>query len=236
LIEKWNLKGIDLEVKSFLKVLSTAKRNRLIEKLKNEETTSLASKTSDDSTDPNPPQRSKETSAILIQKTWRGYSTRKHVHRINKQNHDELKFQLLLEHRRNQRKRKIELLEIIEILPPDQIEEYIQKQRHFSAKMIQANFRGYLQRKKLSKLKQQQQQHKAAVTIQRGVLNFQFLSFKIIIKLISYLKKKARRMIKKNKIEREKPAFYARPSGLNSEKREELLDKIRRHLDSLPVI
>ncbi len=32
------------------------------------------------------------------------------------------------------------------------------------------------------------------------------------------------------------PAFYSRPEGLTSEKREILLERIRSHLESLPVL
>lgn len=46
---------------------------------------------------------------------------------------------------------------------------------------------------------------------------------------------KTRRWLEKNKNKRHTPAFYSRPSGLDAHKREFLFDKIRKHLDSLPV-
>ena len=46
---------------------------------------------------------------------------------------------------------------------------------------------------------------------------------------------KTRRFLGRLHEKRKQPAFYSRPSGLDSEKRELLLDKIRKHLDSLPV-
>ena len=135
-----------------------------------------------------------DNNATLIQKTWRGYVARKRLKKLNKsfsklQNKfranrnlemekkqkklasDELRFQLMLEHRRRQRKRNIKMLEIIEILPPNQIENYMEKQREYSAVIIQANFRGYRERKILEKKKDHMIKTKAAIRIQRWVLN-----------------------------------------------------------------
>ncbi len=83
---------------------------------------------------------------------------------------NELRFQLVLEHRRKQRQRKMELLELLEVLPPSQIESYFEKQREYSAKLIQANFRGYLSRKKFRNERIQLVRTRAAVHIQRTVI------------------------------------------------------------------
>jgi hypothetical protein len=129
----------------------------------------------------------------MIQKVWRGYSERKRLKKINQsfaklQNKfrakkqvedmkkqkkmalDELRFQLMLEHRRKQRQRNIKMLELLEILAPNQIEKYLDKQREYSACIIQANYRGYIQRKLFQKNKEQIVMNKAAVEIQRWVL------------------------------------------------------------------
>ena len=45
---------------------------------------------------------------------------------------------------------------------------------------------------------------------------------------------KTRRNLERIKKKRQEPAFYSRPQ-IEPEKREELFDKIRKHLDSLPV-
>ena len=82
----------------------------------------------------------------------------------------ELRFQLVLEHRRKQRQRKMEMLELLEILPPGQIESYLEKQREYSAKLIQANFRGYLSRKQFQNERIQLMRTRAAVQIQRAVI------------------------------------------------------------------
>lgn len=173
----------------------------------------------------------------MIQKTWRGHMERKRLKKANKsfakfqQNYrarreleekfkqqkmakDELRFQLVLEHRRKQRQKKMEMLELLEILPADQIENYLEKQRQYSATVIQAFYRGYRVRKDFNKNRVQIIQTKAATKIQRAV----------------------RRWIERNKQKRQTPAFYSRPPGLNSERREFLFDKIRKHLESLPVI
>jgi hypothetical protein len=135
-----------------------------------------------------------DNNATLIQKTWRGYIARKRLKKLNKsfaklQNKyrarknlesekkqkklalDELRFQLMLEHRRKQRQRNIKMMELIEILPPNQIEKYMEKQREYSAVIIQANFRGYRERKLLEKKKDIMIKTKAAIHIQRWVFN-----------------------------------------------------------------
>jgi len=135
-----------------------------------------------------------DNNATLIQKTWRGYIARKRLKKLNKsfaklQNKyrarknlesekkqkklalDELRFQLMLEHRRKQRQRNIKMMELIEILPPNQIEKYMEKQREYSAVIIQANFRGYRERKLLEKKKDIMIKTKAAIYIQRWVFN-----------------------------------------------------------------
>ena len=91
--------------------------------------------------------------------------------KLKRQAEDELKFQLLLEHRRRQRQRKIEMVELLHILPPNQIERYLEKQREYSAKIIQANFRGYRQRKVFHSVRVKAVKIKAAICIQRAVIN-----------------------------------------------------------------
>ena len=131
--------------------------------------------------------------ATIIQKTWRGHMTRVRIRKVNeafakfqqkfraKRQRDndlrqrenarhELRFQLVLEHRRKQRQRKMEMLELLEILPPGQIESYLEKQREYSAKLIQANFRGYLSRKQFQNERIQLMRTRAAVQIQRAVI------------------------------------------------------------------
>ena len=133
-----------------------------------------------------------EKSARVIQKNWRGYSTRKRLDDAKKETEnrneklraereeeeekrsrrmaeEELKFQLDLEHRRRQRRRNMELAEIIEILPANQIERYFVKQREYSATIIQANYRGYRQRKLFNMNLMSKRREKAAQIIQRGV-------------------------------------------------------------------
>jgi myosin heavy subunit len=132
--------------------------------------------------------------AMIIQKTWRGYQERKRLRKLNegfskfqkiyqakrefkdkrKQKQmarDELKFQLVLEHRRRQRQKKVKLLELLEILPADKIEDYLEKQRQYSATKIQAGFRGYRARKELTKHREEILRERAAVKIQRAVIS-----------------------------------------------------------------
>jgi hypothetical protein len=127
---------------------------------------------------------------------------------------EELRFQLLLEHRRKQRKHKLDQLELLKILPADQIEKYLDRQRHFSATLIQACYRGYRERIKLAKHRESIMRERAAVCIQRA----------------------ARRWLERLNRRRRQALFYSKPAGLGAERREILLDKIRKHLDSLPVL
>ena len=94
--------------------------------------------------------------------------------KLKKQVEDELKFQLLLDHRRRQRQRKIDMVEILQILQPNQIENYLEKQREYSATVIQSNYRGYRHRKLLSSIKDTKIKIKSAICIQRAVIMIYF--------------------------------------------------------------
>ncbi len=133
--------------------------------------------------------------AIVIQAHWRGYAMRKRLRKANqafaklqqeyrqkkaeqemqKQKQlaeEELKFQLLLRHRREQRERKVQLMQIIEILPLNQIEAYFERQREYSAKLIQSAYRGYRKRKAFAQQKDHLIRAKAAILIQQSVIFF----------------------------------------------------------------
>ena len=100
------------------------------------------------------------------------YRARKEIdekRKAKRQAEDELRFQLLLEHRRRQRQRKLDMVELIKILQPNQIEKYLEKQREQSALIIQANFRGYRERKLFNLIKNDKIKIKAVVCIQRAV-------------------------------------------------------------------
>lgn len=127
---------------------------------------------------------------------------------------DELKFQLLIEHRRRQRQKKMQLCDLIEVLPPNQIEPFLERQREHSATLIQAVWKGYRTRKMLKATKEEAVRIRAAIIIQQGV----------------------RRFLERLKNKRQKPAFYSRPTGLDGPRREFLFDKIRQHVEGLPVI
>ncbi len=130
--------------------------------------------------------------ATLIQKTWRGYLVRKKLRRHNeamakfhqkyrqrKQIEEEkkqklaieheLRFRLLLEHRRKQRQRNVEMLELLEILPANQIDKYYEKQRSYSATIIQAWYRGCKTRQLMKGVKNKAKEIKAVICIQQAV-------------------------------------------------------------------
>ena len=97
--------------------------------------------------------------------------------KAKRQAEDELRFQLLLAHRRRQRQRKLEMIELIKILQPNQIEKYLEKQREHSALIIQANYRGYRQRKIFNSIKDDKIKIKAVICIQRAVIKKEFNLF-----------------------------------------------------------
>lgn len=173
---------------------------------------------------------------VTIQRHWRGYAARKSLRRQNEafarlQRHirartlrrheaterrmaeNELKFQLVLAHRREQRRRKCELLELIEILPAHQLPAFMERQREQATLTIQTQWRGLRTRRWYARQRQAAVEERAARRIQFAVRQW-----------LARLKKR-----------REQPAFYSRPRGLDGPRREFLFDKIRQHLDSQPV-
>jgi hypothetical protein len=82
---------------------------------------------------------------------------------------DELKFQLALEHCRKLRKRNLTMAELIKIVPANEIDKYLQKQKENAVILIQAHYRGYLQRKLVDGKRNNVEQFRAAVCIQRAV-------------------------------------------------------------------
>lgn len=160
--------------------------------------------------------RQRETATVTIQKQLRAYRERKQD-RANKQEvENELKFQLVLAHRRRQRQRHLEMLELISILPADQLAAFEERHRDYAATVIQSAYRSYRVRRLLgglNTLKVAKKRRLAAITIQ------------------TYFRRWQRRI----KRRREQPAFYSRPAALDGPRREFLFDKIRQHLDSLPV-
>jgi hypothetical protein len=160
--------------------------------------------------------RERETATVTIQKNLRAYRERKEDRANKQQVENELKFELMLAHRRRQRQRHLEMLELISVLPADQLAAFEERRREYAVTVIQSAYRSYLVRRRLgglNALKVAKIQHQAAIIIQTCFRRWQ------------------RRM----KWRREQPAFYSRPAALDGPRREFLFDKIRQHLDSLPV-
>jgi hypothetical protein len=184
--------------------------------------------------------------ATLIQKTWRGYRTRTRLARLNKlvarvqrayrakreraesarverRVREDLKFELLLQHRRAQRERRIRHAALVDILPADELDNYMERERERSAVLIQARYRGYSVRRKLGHVRAKLVEFKAAACIQRAV----------------------RQWLERLRRRREQRAFYSRPrpiaadhasdGGDESARRELILDRIRQHIDMMPV-
>lgn len=61
------------------------------------------------------------------------------------------------------------MAELLQIIPANEIEKYLIKQRNDAAILIQASYRGYRQRKFFNRDKINAERYKAAVCIQRAV-------------------------------------------------------------------
>lgn len=211
LLSKWYGKGIGKELNEFIRFIDMADQT----------------KTEDER---------EAYYATLIQKTWRGYSTRKKLKQTSKaiakfqrlfrkkhqmklelearqQEENEMRYRLSIEHCRQMRQRKLEMREILEIIPSNQIDKYFEKQRTLAATKIQAWYKGCRQRRLFEEKRGDAIHYKSAVIIQRAVR--------------SWLK---RREFKRNQF-----TVYSRPPSLTQEKHEELLERIRLHIESLPV-
>ena len=158
--------------------------------------------------------REKNSKIKLLQRVYRNRQEKRDQEQAKKVAEDELRFQLMLKHRRKQRQKQMELAALIDILPANKIDSYMEKQREYSAKIIQATWRGHRVRKNFHKSRQNMIQFRAAVTIQTAV----------------------RKWLGKLKEKRERPAIYSRPKGLDSHRKEFLIDQIRKHVDNLPVL
>ena len=112
-----------------------------------------------------------------FQKIYRAKKELNERKRQKKLANNDLKFQLMLEHRRRQRQRNIKMRELLEILPPNQIESFFEKQREEATIKIQAAFRGYRERKILGNKRQYLIENKAATSIQRAVVLSQIWQF-----------------------------------------------------------
>ena len=134
----------------------------------------------------------------MIQKTWRGYRARNVLKKASlafskfhlsyrrkkeeaanekqyKMAQSELKFQLALEHCRKLRKRNLTMAELIKIVPANEIDKYLLKQKETAVILIQSHYRGYLQRKQLDSKRDYVERFRAAVSIQRAVRKYKLL-------------------------------------------------------------
>lgn len=136
---------------------------------------------------------------VTIQRHWRGYVVRQQLKRKShtverlqqqvrarrelkaKRNErriakNEIKFKLLLVHRRQQRQRNCQMLELIEILPADQLPTFEERQREYAATLVKAAWRGYRVRRQLDAVRRRVVEIRAAKKIQLAVCNSFFLS------------------------------------------------------------
>jgi hypothetical protein len=189
LLSKWYGKGMGKELNQFIQLLEAADRSKTIDQVgillffevsfKKAKIFFL---------------KKYNGYALLIQKTWRGYISRKRLKKIHsaiskfqksirmksemkkeykdkEAERNELSFQLAIEHRRKLRQNKLNMAELLQILPASQIEKYLEKQRIDAATKIQATYRGHRYRKKFNNEKYLIVCTKAAVCIQRTVKN-----------------------------------------------------------------
>lgn len=119
--------------------------------------------------------RDKTEKTKILQQAYRSHLEKKEKKRTKKMADDELRFQLMLKHRRRQRQRQIKMANLIEILPANKIETYMERLREDSAKIIQATWRGYRTRKIMVETRETMIRNKAARKIQASVIKLFYL-------------------------------------------------------------
>ncbi|KAF3688358.1 IQ calmodulin-binding motif-containing protein 1 [Channa argus] len=138
--------------------------------------------------------------ACVIQAAWRSYQTRRRVKSLNRavstlqrryrarrrqqqqqkeaqQWEEELKYQVCVRRQRARREFHQKQRQLLQLLPPDQVQSYLQECERRAAIVIQSYWRGFRERQRYDHthrhtLRQTRMQQQAARTLQRAVRNF----------------------------------------------------------------
>ncbi|XP_036401741.1 IQ calmodulin-binding motif-containing protein 1 [Megalops cyprinoides] len=173
----WIGKGFDSEVKQLLDVLYPGVTKR--------KQTQLYKHSSEE----------RVKAACVIQAAWRSFQTRRRLKKLSKavstlqrsfrerrrqqeeqsqrrRAEEELRHQVLLRRQRALREFRQRQLQLLEIVPADQVDRYLSDLELKAAVVIQKVWRGHRERRNFLQQKQELRQFKAAVTIQRAALRF----------------------------------------------------------------
>ncbi|XP_076456279.1 IQ calmodulin-binding motif-containing protein 1-like [Babylonia areolata] len=178
----------------------------------------------------------KNEAASYIQAVWKGVLTRNRLRKADKafskfqrsyrlrkaeEDHKLLETRVQTELQRrlvaNRQRLMIQLkekhLQVLEILPADQIERYLMKEKSSAAVRIQTMWRGHRERSQLTRRQEVAQQVKAAIKIQRAVRQWM------------------------DRVERRQQKFptHLKPSGLTDERRVQLQEVIARRRQEQPT-
>ncbi|XP_016365872.1 IQ calmodulin-binding motif-containing protein 1 isoform X2 [Sinocyclocheilus rhinocerous] len=133
--------------------------------------------------------------ACIIQAAWRAHQTRKRLRKLpravsklqrsfrekrrRQQEHtdrqraeEELRHQVCLRRQRAMRQFRQHQLHLMEILPAAQVERYLGELENKAAVLIQRVWRGHRERRNFQQHRYILRQHRAAVTLQRAILQF----------------------------------------------------------------
>ncbi|KAK7495678.1 hypothetical protein BaRGS_00013125 [Batillaria attramentaria] len=178
----------------------------------------------------------KHDAASYIQARWKGFATRRRLRKANKafakfqrsyrlkkaeEEHEllatrmetELQRQMMAKRRKLMLQFKEKQLQTLEILPADQIEKFLTKEKSAAALKIQARWRGHRERTQLPRRQQVVQQVRAAIKIQRAVRQW---------------------MERADRQQQDVPT-HLRPSGLTDERRVQLQEIINRRRQEQPT-
>lgn len=168
----WRGRGFDQEVEQLIKIIQSNESMECTERVR---------------------------AACVIQAAWRSHQTRRRVKSLNravshlqrkyrarrKQQQqqqeaklweEELKYQVCLRRQQARRNFHLKQRQLLQLLPPDQVQCYLQECERRAAVVIQSHWRGFRERRHYretqDELKRTQTEHRAAVTIQRAVRLF----------------------------------------------------------------
>ncbi|XP_052415226.1 IQ calmodulin-binding motif-containing protein 1 [Carassius gibelio] len=173
--------------------------------------------------------------ACIIQAAWRAHQTRKRLRKLpravstlqrsfrekrrRQQEHterhraeEELRHQVCLRRQRAMRQFRQHQLHLMEILPAAQVERYLGELENKAAVLIQRVWRGHRERRSFQQHRYILRQHRAAVTLQRAILQF----------------------LKRRRAQRSILTPLKGPRGLTDRRRTELRQHIQEHLSLHP--
>ncbi|XP_064826431.1 IQ calmodulin-binding motif-containing protein 1 [Oncorhynchus masou masou] len=171
--------------------------------------------------------------ACVIQAAWRSYQTRRRVKSLPRAVRslqrsfrerrrrraqqaqavcweEELRLQLCVRRQRARREFHQKQLQLLQLLPPGQVQQYLGEVERQAAIQIQRVWRGHRERRNFQQRRNTHTQHRAAVVLQRAVLRF----------------------LKRRRAEKAPPSLspWIGPRGLTDSRRAELKREVEEHI------